>query len=304
MIRFTGSSCLSAWQEGFVPNLGAHASLLAGFTRQSPLTKMLLLVSSLISTAFLPSASFSLAPGLHRLPTLPLLVSRASLERCAPASMQASRVARSLVLRGGSVAAGNTAVAARLMGWALTAAAVTLYVPMIAELVRNKKAPESMSATTWSLQLTGFALTVVFHVRMGFPLSTYADFAALGVQSLVILVLSMVYRKKASPLAALPVVGLVAALIAPLKGLKALQAASAVVTTWALLPQIVSNFRSRSRGGWSATAAALSTVGNAGRLFTTVTLADGNVLLLAQFAVAMLMNGCLMVQSLVWDDAE
>ena len=265
---------------------------------------MLLLVSSLISsTAFMPSTSFSLAPSLHRLPTLPL-VSHASLQRCAPASMQVSRVARSLVLRGGSAAAGNTAVGARLVGWALTAAAVTLYVPMIAELVKNKKAPESMSATTWSLQLTGFALTVVFHVRMGFPLSTYADFAALGVQSLVILVLSMVYRKKASPLAALPVVALTAALLAPLKGLKALQAASAVVTTWALLPQIVSNFRSRSRGGWSATAAALSTVGNAGRLFTTVTLADGNVLLLAQFAVAMLMNGCLLVQSLVWDDAE
>ena len=216
--------------------------------------------------------------------------------------MHASRVARSLVLRGGSAADGGAAVGARAVGWALSAAAVTLYLPMIAELVRNKKAPESMSATTWSLQLTGFALTVVFHVRMGFPLSTYADFVALGVQSLVILVLSMVYRKKASPLAALPVVGLTAALLAPLKGLKALQAASAVVTTWALLPQIVSNFRSRSRGGWSAVAAGLSTVGNAGRLFTTATLADGNLLLMAQFAVCFLLNGCLLVQSLVWDD--
>ena len=264
---------------------------------------LLLVVSPLISTGFVPSAPSS--PGLHRLPTLPPLLSRASLQglqRCAPASMEASRVARSLVLRGGSTAAGSTAVGARLVGWVLTAAATTLYVPMIAELVRNQKTPESMSATTWSLQATGFVLTVVFHVWMGFPLSTFADFAALGVQALVILVLSMVYRKKANPIAALPVAGLTAAIVAPLDGLKALQAASAVVTTWALLPQIVSNFRSRSRGGWSATAAALSTIGNAGRLFTTITLADSNVLLLAQFAVAMLMNGCLLVQSLVWDD--
>lgn len=257
-----------------------------------------LVLVALVGTAFMPSASLSLAPSLHRLPLPPLV-------RCAPASMQVSRVARSLVLlRGGSAAVGSAAVGARLVGWALTAAAVTLYVPMIAELVRNQRAPESMSATTWSLQLTGFALTVVFHVRMGFPLSTYADFVALGVQSFVILVLSMVYRKKASPLAALPVVGLIAALLAPLKGLKALQAASTVVTTFALLPQIISNFRSRSRGGWSAVAAALSTIGNAGRLFTTVMLADANELLLAQFGICVLLNGCLLVQSLLWDDAE
>ena len=80
-----------------------------------------------------------------------------------------------LALRGGGEA---SVLGARLVGWALTGAAVTLYIPMIAELVKNRSAPESMSATTWSLQLLGFVTTVIYHVRMGFPLSTFADFAA------------------------------------------------------------------------------------------------------------------------------
>ena len=204
-----------------------------------------------------------------------------------------------LALRGGGEA---SVLGARLVGWALTGAAVTLYIPMIAELVKNRSAPESMSATTWSLQLLGFVTTVIYHVRMGFPLSTFTDFAALGVQSAVILSLSMFYRRRVSVVAALPVVGLCAGLLAPMSGLKGLQVAAALVTTWALLPQIVRNFQARARGGWSPVAAGLSTIGNAGRLFTTMKLADGNILLLFQFGACFILNALLLVQSIIWDD--
>ena len=62
----------------------------------------------------------------------------------------------------------------------------------------------------------------------------------------------------------------------------------------------VSNFASHTRGGWSPISAALSTVGNGMRVFTTLQLADGNPLLLCQFVANVIMNGILLAQSLVW----
>ena len=204
-----------------------------------------------------------------------------------------------MLLRGGTV--DHTVLGAQVVGWCITGAAITLYVPMIAELVRNQKAPASMSATTWSLQLLGFTTTVIYHVRMGYPLSTFADFAALGVQSLVILTLCMHFRKRVTPFAILPLFGLIYGLLAGPSGLRSLQVVSAAVTTWALLPQIVRNVQAKSRGGFSPSAAALSCVGNAGRLFTTLKLADANLILIGQFGVTLVLNSVLLVQSLVWD---
>jgi mannose-P-dolichol utilization defect protein 1 len=67
-----------------------------------------------------------------------------------------------------------------------------------------------------------------------------------------------------------------------------------------LLPQILKNFAAQSRGGWSPYSAALSTAGNAMRVFTTAKLAGGNPLLLVQFSLNVLTNGILLVQALVW----
>ena len=76
---------------------------------------------------------------------------------------------------------------------------------------------------------------------------------------------------------------------------------AAFITSVALVPQVWRNFAARSRGGWSPISAALSTGGNAARIFTTLTLAEGNPILLAQFAACLLLNGVLLVQALVWD---
>jgi len=247
-------------------------------------------------------ASLAVAPRCAmRLP----MVAASSPMRHGPATASGAAAAVPLlILRGGSALAGEASgsqLAARALGWTLSAAALSVYTPIIGELVTNGKAPESMSDSTWALQSLGFATFVIFHVRMGFPLSTYVDFAALCVQSVAILGLSMFYRKRWSPMAALPIGGAIAAIALPVRGLRVLQVASTAITTWALLPQILSNFRARSRGGWSAISAGLSTAGNAGRLFTTVTLADSNLLLLGQFTAGLVLNGMLLVQSLIWD---
>lgn len=177
---------------------------------------------------------------------------------------------------------------------------MTLYTPIIASLLRTREAPDSMSSTTWAMQLFGFGIFVVYHIRMGFPLSTFVDFAALVVQSLAVLVLMMVYRSKFDSIVVLPVAGIATATVAPHSALHWLQAAATVTSTWALVPQVVRNMRSRSKGGWSVWSGTIATGANAARIFTTLTLADANVLLLVQFGARCVLNAVLLVQSLVW----
>jgi len=177
---------------------------------------------------------------------------------------------------------------------------MTIYSPIIASLARDKSVPDSMSSFTWSLQLLGFGVFVVYHARMGFPLSTYFDFVALSVQSLVILLMIGNYRKRFDLVMALPFVAIATAALAPTVALQSLQLAATLTTTWSLLPQIVRNARERSRGGWSSFSGWIATVANAIRVFTTLTLADANPLLLFQFVTRCLLNGILLVQSLVW----
>ena len=65
---------------------------------------------------------------------------------------------------------------------------------------------------------------------------------------------------------------------------------------------VLRNFKAKSRGGWSLVSAALSTVGNAIRVFTTVTLANANPLLLAQFLLGTALNGILAIMCLIWPE--
>ena len=51
-----------------------------------------------------------------------------------------------------------------------------------------------MSATTWALQLAGIFIFVIYNVRMGYPVSTYLDFAALSVQATILLTLICVFQ--------------------------------------------------------------------------------------------------------------
>ena len=58
---------------------------------------------------------------------------------------------------------------------------MAIYTPMIATTLAKKNA-DGMSVSTWSLNLSGFLIFVVYHIRNGYSLSTFLDFAALGLQ--------------------------------------------------------------------------------------------------------------------------
>jgi len=205
-----------------------------------------------------------------------------------------------LELRGGDDAKFDPSkLLATVIGWSLSSAAFLIYTPMIISTLRARSAI-GMSAATWSLQLSGFLIFVIYHVRNELPLSTYMDFAALAIQAAVLLAMICIFQSRLYAVAVLPPISLAAACLLPKQGLQRLQAVSTFLTSAAPLPQILQNFASLSRGGWSPISAGLSTVGNTMRVYTTLKLADGNRLLLVQFGVNAFMNGVLLLQSLLW----
>ena len=188
---------------------------------------------------------------------------------------------------------------AQALGYAVGIGALSLYIPIIATVLK-RKGDVGLSVTTWALQLMGLAVSCVYHVRSGYPLATYMDFAALSVQSTIILVLLNRYRESVSPISMLPLLGLSAALLSPLEVLRKLQVGAACVTTFALLPQVVKNFRARTGGGWSPISAGLSSTGNIARVITTLTLASADPVLLFQYGTAFIFNSILLTQTLLW----
>lgn len=194
---------------------------------------------------------------------------------------------------------------ARGLGWAISAASMSLYLPIAATVVRTGSA-DGLSVTTWALNALGFAAAIVYPLRKGFPISSYFDTICLEAQSVLVLALIVSTMRDRSRTLAL-VVGLAigaaaflsAVMFAPSWSLAVVQAAATASMTVALLPQIGKNFQRRSSGGWSRSSALLSTVGNAIRVYTTVTL-TGDRLLLFGFSCGLLLNGILLAQTLAW----
>ena len=97
------------------------------------------------------------------------------------------------------------------------------------------------------------------------------------------------------------VAGMVAYLVvaAPMQLVKSVQAASIAIMTVSLLPQVARNFKEKSTGGWSPLSAFFATLGNAIRIFTTLSLTQDN-LILAGFFVGTALNGLLLASTLAF----
>jgi mannose-P-dolichol utilization defect protein 1 len=205
------------------------------------------------------------------------------------------------------LAPGASEVLARGLGWAISGASMSLYLPIAANIVRTRSAA-GLSIATWALNTLGFFAALVYPLRRGFPLSSFFDTVCLTVQSVLVLALIVLYRGSRAEgvalVAGLGACGLAFAAtltLAPAWSLVMVQAAATVSMTVALLPQILKNAVRRSSGGWSRSSAALSTVGNGIRVFTTITL-TGDRLLLAGFTAGLLLNGILLTQTLLWKE--
>ena len=216
------------------------------------------------------------------------------------------------VLRGGVEAEAATTVLlgltqqqiASVFGWCISAGSALLYSPILYDVLRKKSAM-GLSPVTWVLQTVGSAGMVVYPLKSKYPLSTYFEFITLSVQSAAIFVALAAYGDVLTASQALQLLAAVAGMVAylvvaaPMKLVKSVQAASIAIMTVSLLPQVARNFKEKSTGGWSPLSAFFATLGNAIRIFTTLSLTQDN-LILAGFFVGTALNGLLLASTLAF----
>ena len=217
-----------------------------------------------------------------------------------------------LALRGGGEAEAATTVLlgltqqqiASVFGWCISAGSALLYSPILYDVLRKKSAM-GLSPVTWVLQTVGSAGMVVYPLKSKYPLSTYFEFITLSVQSAAIFVALAAYGDVLTASQALQLLAAVAGMVAylvvaaPMKLVKSVQAASIAIMTVSLLPQVARNFKEKSTGGWSPLSAFFATLGNAIRIFTTLSLTQDN-LILAGFFVGTALNGLLLASTLAF----
>lgn len=193
---------------------------------------------------------------------------------------------------------------ATFLGWTLTAGAMGVFLPIILRLVRTGSS-EGFSKLTWALHLVGNAAFMMYPVRAGYARSTYSEYIPLMAQSLAINCLIRAYAGVSYAAIAAGAVGFLAAYAAALRLMPVAAAklcvpvATALLST-SLVPQVLNNLATHSSGGWSGITAAMGAGGNLIRLYTTMQLAKGDRLLLAQFGLGLILNGILLLQVIFW----
>lgn len=217
--------------------------------------------------------------------------------------------ARALVSGSGALASSSRATmaitgadAAHAVGYVIGAGSLTLYTPMIYRICRSQSAA-GLAPTTWVLKLASYATTDAYNFSRHYPLSQYAESLTLALQAAVMLGLICYFTREAKPL-------LIAASIAALEllalssadgrelALPVAQAVASFAGATAVLPQLVINLRRGAVGEFSPLTATLLAGGNALRFWTTLELADGDLLLLAGCACGFLVNSALLAQIL------
>ena len=191
----------------------------------------------------------------------------------------------------------------------LASGSFLLYSPIAWGLLRKRNA-DGMSTTTWLFQSFGFAFGCVYNLTRGNPLAAYGETLVFAVQSLFIFVFvchlqrrtrSLMFLSALSGYAALLALAASGVLLRSPQVLASMQLCGNAVMMSALLPQLILNESTKSSGGWSPLTAALSTAGNAVRIFTTLQL-TGDGILLAGYIVGLCLNFALLLQILVYGE--
>lgn len=188
------------------------------------------------------------------------------------------------------------------IGVAMGIGAMFLYLPILAASIADSRRLDGQSLQSWTLNVLGAALSVIYSLRRGFPLSMYIESVALGLQSALMWVLLCTRQRQYALLFGMTgmLAGAAGLLLrcssVPAPVFAALQAFSMGSVLFASVPQIIFSFRTKS-SAWSPITAVLSLVGCMARLFTTLSLTKDRLLLLG-YSVGLVTNSILLGQVL------
>ncbi|EPQ51137.1 mannose-P-dolichol utilization defect 1 protein [Gloeophyllum trabeum ATCC 11539] len=179
-------------------------------------------------------------------------------------------------------------------------------------LILSARSARGLSLPAYVLETLAYAITLAYSFRNAFPFSTYGENLFLTAQN-VLITLLIIYYAPARPNQSKPLQLTVASLASALTGvalytlptdiLALLQLSTLPLSLFSKLPQIMQNYRAQSTGQLSAFAVLSQIVGCLARLFTTAT-EVGDPLVIAGFALALLLNGVLGAQLWIYWDKD
>jgi mannose-P-dolichol utilization defect protein 1 len=191
---------------------------------------------------------------------------------------------------------------AETLGYAVGAASLFLYTPIALRVVRQQSA-DGLSLSTWWFKLSAFTCSDLYATSQGYPLSQYIDWIAITAEVIVNLCVVSYFQNKMDKqffinASVFAMTALALSQYAPPEVLALGQLGSTALNAGALLPQFMLNAKLRTAGDYSPVTAFIGAAGCAARLYTTMQLADGDMLLLASFGFTFCLNTAMLLQIL------
>ncbi|KAE9393788.1 mannose-P-dolichol utilization defect 1 protein [Gymnopus androsaceus JB14] len=184
-------------------------------------------------------------------------------------------------------------------------------IPQILLILRAQDST-GLSLPSYILETLSYLITLFYSYRNSFPFSTYGENFFLGIQNIIVSLLTIAYGNSPNPSRTTGdtglVLGLFIAAIAALNSLSLenlayLQLATLPLSLFSKVPQITANYSAKSTGRLSAFAVISQVLGCIARVYTTST-ELGDPVVQAGFGLALLLNLVLGIQMLMyWGNA-
>ncbi|CAM9909934.1 unnamed protein product [Discosporangium mesarthrocarpum] len=197
------------------------------------------------------------------------------------------------------------AVLAKVVGYALILASLTIKAPQIAKIIAGKSVA-GLSPSAFYSELIIYIINAVYNMVNGSPISAYGEILTILVQNVVLVVLLWRYMEK--PPSRPVLVGLVALFIGiavicinlPPDMLRLLPFTNLPLIILCKIPQILTNFKNGHTGKLAAVTVTMNFVGTLLRILTTIQEVGWDFSLLSQHILSVLLNCMLFLQILAF----
>jgi len=198
----------------------------------------------------------------------------------------------------------------KILGLAIIAGSLIVKVPQILKIFHAGSA-KGINLGSNILELAGLLLSLSYNYRLGFPFNTYGETAFITVQNLVIIYQIFLYGEGINSrlfgifgiyAVAVYVFMLNPAGLMDMQLLTSLQAFNIVILIFARIPQIWTNFSSKSAGQLALITWLLNFGGAAARIFTTMQ-ETGDFTQLVTYVLATSLSGTILFQILFYGNA-
>lgn len=194
---------------------------------------------------------------------------------------------------------------AKGLGYVLAAGAMTVYTPILLNLVKTKSA-KGYSVATWVFNVIGLTMAALYPFKRGYLVTTYVEILMIAIQSVGILGLVCTFQERSREYMIgmglfLSAVTAIIALPMSSDALNIMQLAAILICNYANLPQILLTFKS-GVSSWSWITAAMSMAGNLIRVYTTLALTKDK-LVLSGYVLGFVSNAVLFAQCFIYPPA-